>query len=383
MEKSFKHAGGKEPIEACNHVNRQDVKDILINSYHFRANKKITQLPDSKLKFSSDKFHSDIKNIVTSSSYDISTPNIIYYIDFIKIFTWFFLALILNPLLLYYNMNTCLSCFLLGLLRSYIAITILHPISHYSYCINDNVRSYVTYLLSIITGVSWYWWRLDHIESHHIFSVGLISNEQPNESGYPLYRTHKSQLKLWFHRYQCIYALVMYIFSTIILIAYQFIFVIQQHDLPIKKRIKFIIPLILSFAVNHLFFDLSSNMWHLIPSGLYFTLSQLVNHRMPTVVDFVYKTKNDQKLTDESIDWAEYQIQSSVDFSVESLFWNEVLGGLNHQITHHLFPSIHYLHYPKLRKLLSKHYQKEKMIAYKNWAEAIYVHMRLLNDNSS
>ena len=44
-------------------------------------------------------------------------------------------------------------------------------------------------------------------------------------------------------------------------------------------------------------------------------------------------------------DWAAVQCQTSVNWSVQSRFWNHFSGGLNHQIEHHLFPSICHTNY--------------------------------------
>ena len=44
-------------------------------------------------------------------------------------------------------------------------------------------------------------------------------------------------------------------------------------------------------------------------------------------------------------DWAAVQCQTSVNWSSGSWFWNHFSGGLNHQIEHHLFPSICHTNY--------------------------------------
>ncbi len=44
-------------------------------------------------------------------------------------------------------------------------------------------------------------------------------------------------------------------------------------------------------------------------------------------------------------DWAAVQCQTSVNWSKGSWFWNHMSGGLNHQIEHHLFPSICHTNY--------------------------------------
>jgi fatty acid desaturase len=51
-------------------------------------------------------------------------------------------------------------------------------------------------------------------------------------------------------------------------------------------------------------------------------------------------------------DWAAVQCQTSVNWSSGSWFWNHVSGGLNHQIEHHLFPSICHTNYVHIQDVV-------------------------------
>lgn len=51
-------------------------------------------------------------------------------------------------------------------------------------------------------------------------------------------------------------------------------------------------------------------------------------------------------------DWAAVQCQTSVNWSSGSWFWNHVSGGLNHQIEHHLFPSICHTNYVHIQPVV-------------------------------
>ncbi len=48
------------------------------------------------------------------------------------------------------------------------------------------------------------------------------------------------------------------------------------------------------------------------------------------------------------LDWAEMQIRTSANWSLGSLFWLLMSGGLNYQIEHHLFPGVAHVHYPEI-----------------------------------
>lgn len=46
------------------------------------------------------------------------------------------------------------------------------------------------------------------------------------------------------------------------------------------------------------------------------------------------------------VDWGAHQVRASHNYSADSLLSLHFSGGLNLQIEHHLFPSVHYTHYP-------------------------------------
>jgi fatty acid desaturase len=53
-------------------------------------------------------------------------------------------------------------------------------------------------------------------------------------------------------------------------------------------------------------------------------------------------------------DWAAVQCQTSVNWSKGSWFWNHFSGGLNHQIEHHLFPSICHTNYVYIQDVVEE-----------------------------
>ena len=56
---------------------------------------------------------------------------------------------------------------------------------------------------------------------------------------------------------------------------------------------------------------------------------------------------------DENIphDWATNQVLNTVNFATNNKLFTWFVGGLNHQVEHHLFPNICHVHYTKLSKL--------------------------------
>ena len=63
-------------------------------------------------------------------------------------------------------------------------------------------------------------------------------------------------------------------------------------------------------------------------------------------------------------DWALHQIKTTCDFAVDNPYLTWLLGGLNFQVEHHIFPGICHLHYPAIQKIVKK-YCREKGIVYR------------------
>ena len=77
--------------------------------------------------------------------------------------------------------------------------------------------------------------------------------------------------------------------------------------------------------------------------------------------------------------WAKLQMQTSVDYNTESVFFNWTLGGFNAHALHHLLPNISHVHYLKIlpifRELCKKHHIVYMEMPYR---KAIASHFRFL-----
>ena len=82
----------------------------------------------------------------------------------------------------------------------------------------------------------------------------------------------------------------------------------------------------------------------------------------------------------ESNNWAEMQVRTSINWSLDSFFWTHFSGGLNHQIEHHLFPGICHVHYAGISNIV-KRVANDYDLPYnckKSFIEAIIAHGKML-----
>merc|ERR1719195_66007 len=84
----------------------------------------------------------------------------------------------------------------------------------------------------------------------------------------------------------------------------------------------------------------------------------------------------------EGREWAVQQvIASSGDHSVDSLTAMFVSVGMNHQGVHHMFPTVHWVHYPALSKIIRT--AMDRPVKHRTWIDsfgAYLEHLRALND---
>jgi linoleoyl-CoA desaturase len=81
-------------------------------------------------------------------------------------------------------------------------------------------------------------------------------------------------------------------------------------------------------------------------------------------------------------EWAAHQMQTTVNFANTRPFWNWYTGGLNHQIEHHLFPSVSHTHYAVIRPIV-RDAALEFQLPYKQfrtYREALKSHFRFLKN---
>ena len=80
--------------------------------------------------------------------------------------------------------------------------------------------------------------------------------------------------------------------------------------------------------------------------------------------------------------WAIHQMRTTSNFGNESRWFTWYVGGLNHQIEHHLFPHVCHVHYPALKEIVKKT-ALEFNVPYhehKSWFGALKSHFTLLHN---
>jgi linoleoyl-CoA desaturase len=257
--------------------------------------------------------------------------------------------------------------FLFGWTLLLVGFNLGHDAAHNCLPAGKKINRFVFELIFTLLGANPYLWKIRHIHSHHPY---------PNVEGCDadieltrLLRFSEKQCRLRMHRFQHIYAPLLYTIYTLYWIGYkdfvlffrnkQANILFQSHPraewiklfvykilyLGIYLGIPFLLHpglignFVVAFFVMHVF------------NSLFLLFTFLMSHHVPQT----HKAEN----VDQS--YIMQQITSSADFHAESSWAYWVFGGFNAHTAHHLFPRISHVHYPVVTRIIRENLKKNEL----------------------
>ncbi|RYG51313.1 MAG: acyl-CoA desaturase [Chitinophagaceae bacterium] len=333
-------------------------------------------------------FHQELKRRVAQYFKDnnkLSTGNASLYTKAIILFTGY---LFLYVHLVFFTPVTWLAlleCVLMGGLTAAIGFNVMHDGSHGSFSNSKMANKLATFSINIL-GASGIMWHQKHNIIHHTYTN--IDGVDDDIEIKPLLRMCRTQKKYWIHRFQHIYVWFLY---TLLLIVWLFVsdytkyFRKKVGDVPIKKLSAFehfafwaakigyavmmiglpvymvgFIPWLIGFLVMTLF------------SGFVLSIVFQLAHTVEETA-FPVPDGDTNKVENE---WAIHQLETTANFATRNKVICWLVGGLNFQIEHHLFPKISHIHYPAISKIIKQTCQEfnVKYIEYRKMRHAIASH---------
>ena len=100
-----------------------------------------------------------------------------------------------------------------------------------------------------------------------------------------------------------------------------------------------------------------------------------------TVSDTAVSTLDPDHRVVES-EWAVHQLQTTANFATRNKVLSWLVGGLNYQIEHHLFPHISHVHYPAISKIVREVCEEKgiRYIEYPRFRHALVSHIQYLRE---
>lgn len=308
----------------------------------------------------------------------------------------FMLALYLVPFILILVQvlpvwGTFAGYLLMGIGLSGIGLCIMHDANHGSYSTTAWLNNLMSYSLDFIGGSS-FTWKIQHNIMHHSYTN--IHHMDEDITGKAFLRLSPGEKLKKYHRFQHIYAMMLYSLATISwvikkdfvqLAHYNKNGITTKHGFNPKHEIVFMIfaKLLYLLYIIVLPLFLGVPVWVVVPG---FLLMHLVAGLIITTIFQLahvvegpehFATPEDGKI--ESL-WIIHQLKTTANFAPKNRFITWFAGGLNFQIEHHLFPTISHVHYRKIAKIV-KDTAKEFDLPYHEFSKfgiALRSHLRFL-----
>lgn len=275
---------------------------------------------------------------------------------------------------------------LFGVMLAVLGFNVMHEGGHQSFSRYGWLNSLAAYMLNVLGGTTYYW-KIKHNINHHTHTnVAGIDSDINVE---PFMRLHPNQPLRQLHRYQHVYWVVLYGISYIAWVFYEdfvkyFSGRVAVH-MPVKR---------LAFREHVIFWTtkvLYVVVYLAIPVWALGWVNAIAVFLLATVtcglfISIVFQLAHVVEATDFPLggavkgEWALHQINTTSNFATHNrlLFW--LLGGLNFQVEHHLFPKVSHVHYPQLNRLV-KQTCREFNITYHEYSsmfDALRSHLRYL-----
>lgn len=274
-----------------------------------------------------------------------------------------------------------------------IGMGVMHDAIHGSYSKNKLVNRFLGYSMNMI-GANAGVWKIQHNVLHHTYTNIDEADDDINTPPFLRFSPNRKWMKA--HRYQHIYIWFFYSISTISwittkdfirvhrywkmgLVGCKGTYRKQMAQVAIWKIMYYayalVLPMIfLPFSPGIIFLAFLS--MHMV-TGICISAVFQTAHIMPDV-EFP-KMAEDGAIEK---DWAEHQLETTANYAPGSKVFSWLIGGLNYQVEHHLFPNICHVHYRKLSKIVRETAAEFGVPYYshKTFASALVQHTRKLQN---
>ncbi len=247
-----------------------------------------------------------------------------------------------------------------GVMTGLMNFNIVHDALHNAYASVPWVNRLLGYLYDI-NGTSSYVWRISHNLWHHTYTN--IPGYDNDIDKAPLLRLNPIDPRLPFHYYQHIYAFFLYALASANWVLYSDYVLFFDHIKQGKAKTSDIAVFFLGKFFNLFWLIGLPLLWLPYSPGIILFgylcaqaaagISVAIVFQLAHVVQNVHYTQPDQNGRI-PMNWAAHEMMTTSNFATHNKFLTHLLGGLNFQIEHHLFPHICHVHYPALQKIVQE-----------------------------
>lgn len=255
------------------------------------------------------------------------------------------------------------ECLLMGGLTAAIGFNVMHDGGHGSFSNSKFWNKIAAFSVNAL-GASGIMWNNKHNIIHHTYTN--IDGVDDDIEIKPLLRMCSSQKKYFIHRFQHIYVWFLY---TLLLLVWVFE---SDYRKYFRKKVG-TVPIKPMSAFDHFAFWFAKAAYAFMMIALpiymvgflpwmigFLTIAMFAGFVLSVVFQLAH-TVEDTTFPVPSADlnkieneWAIHQIETTANFATKNKLISWLVGGLNFQIEHHLFPKISHIHYPAISKIIKQ-----------------------------
>ncbi len=275
-------------------------------------------------------------------------------------------ALAIYTILVFFTPSTLAAlglCCLFGCNMAIIGFNIMHEGGHGSFSKYKWMNALSAYSLNMLGGTIHFWKQKHNIDHHTYTNIEGMDHDIAVQ----FMRIHEEQPKRGYHRFQHWYWVILYGMSYMAWILYEdFVkyFSGKMGKAGEAKKLGFrehaifwstkagyltvylVLPIILVGWMEAIIGFVVTCMVCGLCISIVFQLAHVVGE-----TQFPEPEAQSNKIQKE---WAVHQVSTTSNFATKSRLVSWLLGGLNFQVEHHLFPGISHIHYPQINKLVKE-----------------------------
>lgn len=254
----------------------------------------------------------------------------------------------------------------MGLGMAGIGLCVMHDANHGSFSRNKKINKALGFTANFL-GAYHINWKIQHNVLHHSYTNIEEHDEDIDKKGVIRFSPH--QKRRWFFKFQAYYAPFLYGFMTFYwlvakdidqLIRYSKRDLLKAQGLTFTKGLAkmlfnktwyigltLIAPILITGVI----------WWQVV---LCFLLMQFISGLLLAlvfqpahVIEATHFYKAHESGTMQN-NWAIHQLQTTSNFANNSRWFSWLIGGLNFQIEHHLFPNICHIHYHEISNIVKQ-----------------------------
>jgi linoleoyl-CoA desaturase len=266
-----------------------------------------------------------------------------------------------------------------------IQLAVMHDASHGASSDSKAWNKFLTSSISFLGG-SAVLWKYQHCIAHHNNTNTYLLDHDVDTGD--LLRLHPSQPVRPIHRFQHIYAWLLYPLFILSWVWWGDLRDIIYNTYSIEKsKMKTVILEFVLVKLWHIFLFLLvpivmfQSLW--LPMFCYFLGFSIMGFFMVVIFQLAHVTgvqvmpHSQEELGG---DWIRQQVSTTANFAIKNRVLSLCVGGLNFQIEHHLFPAMSHLNYPLIQPLVENFCSQNKIpyFKYPTVFAAIRAHQRHL-----